>query len=161
MAYVDQNLISGEAVHYRTGFHWVVLVSPIIVGLFLGFLSLGGFLSGSAGFGLCVLLVAVLIVASAFLRRSSAEFAVTNKRVILKAGLMRRRSIELLINKIESISVNQGLLGRALDYGTVIVRGTGGTAEPFPTVRYALEFRRQVQEQIERSQTAIAARAGS
>jgi F0F1-type ATP synthase assembly protein I len=70
MAYVDQNLISGEAVHYRTGFHWVVLVSPIIVGLFLGFLSLGGFLSGSAGFGLCMLLVAVLIVASAFLRRS-------------------------------------------------------------------------------------------
>ena len=139
----------------------MVLVTPIVAGFFIGLLSLGAFLSGSAGSGACVLLVAVLIVASAFLRRSSAEFAVTNKRVILKAGLIRRRSIELLNNKIESISVNQGLLGRGLDHGTVIVRGIGGTAEPFPAVRYALEFRRQVQEQIERSQTAMGARAGS
>jgi uncharacterized membrane protein YdbT with pleckstrin-like domain len=161
MAYVDQHLISGETVQYRTGFHSVVLVAPTIAGLFLGFLSLAAFLSGNAGIGVWVLLVAALIVASAFLRRSSAEFAVTNKRVILKAGFMRRRSIELLINKIESIAVNQGLLGRMLDYGTVVVRGTGGTAEPFPTVRYALEFRRQVQEQIERCQTAMGARAGS
>ena len=130
-----------QAGHYRTGFHWIVLVTPIVAGFLIGLLSLAAFLSGSGGYGVCVLLVAVLIVASAFLRRSSAEFAVTNKRVILKAGLMRRRSIELLNNKIESISVNQGLLGRGLDYGTVIVRGTGGTAEPFPAVRYALEFR--------------------
>jgi hypothetical protein len=75
----------------------------------------------------------------------------------LESGVIRRLSIELLLNKIESIAVNQGLLGRALDYGTVVVRGTGGTAEPFTEVRYALEFRRQVQTQIEHYQTMIGA----
>ena len=160
MAYVDQNLISGETVHYRTGLHWVVLVTPIVVASFLGLIALFA-LFGSVALGLALILISGLIVVSGFLTRSSAEFAVTNKRVILKAGLIRRRSLELLVNKIESIGVNQGLLGRALGYGTIVVRGTGGTAEPFTTVRYALEFRRQVQEQIDRSQTAIGARAGA
>ena len=160
MAYVDQNLISGETVHYRTGLHWIVLVTPIIVASFLALMSLFAFF-GSVVIGLALLLIAGLIVAAGFLSRSSSEFAVTNKRVILKAGLIRRRSLELLLTKIESIGVNQGLLGRALGYGTIVVRGTGGTAEPFTTVRHALELRRQVQEQIDRSQVAVGARAGS
>jgi uncharacterized membrane protein YdbT with pleckstrin-like domain len=160
MAYVDQNLISGETVHYRTGLHWVVLVSPIVIGSFLGLMALIT-LFGAIGLGLALLLVAALIVASGFLRRSSSAFAVTNKRVTLKVGLIRRRPLELLLNKIESIGVDQGLLGRMLGYGTIVVRGTGGTAEPFTTVRHALEFRRQVQAQIDRSQVALGARAGA
>lgn len=161
MAFVDQNLISGETVRYRTGLHWVVLVVPIILGFFgLVHASIVA-VSGSYGVAVGLLLLASSIAAIGFLRRMSAEFAVTNKRVILKAGLIRRASMELLLNKVESISVNQGLLGRILGYGTIIVRGTGGTAEPFANVRYALEFRRQVQEQIDQSQTAMTARAGS
>ncbi len=160
MAYADQNLISGETVHYRTGLHWIVLVTPIIAAFLLGLMSLFAFF-GSVAMGLALLLISGLIVAGGFLSRSSSEFAVTNKRVILKAGLIRRRSLELLLNKIESIGVTQGLLGRVLGYGTIVVRGTGGTAEPFTTVRHALEFRRQVQEQIDRSEVAMGARAGS
>jgi len=53
-----------------------------------------------------------------------------------------------VLQKIESILVDQGLWGRMLDYGTVTVRGTGGTYEPFPYVAHALQLRRQVQEQI-------------
>jgi uncharacterized membrane protein YdbT with pleckstrin-like domain len=163
MGYVDQNLISGEVVQYHTGQHWVTLVAPIGAGFFLGLLSLAAFLYIPFGFGvgLALLLVAGLLVASAFLARSSAEFAVTNKRVILKVGFIRRRSLELLLNKIESIGVDEGLLGRMLSYGTIVVRGTGSTMEPFAAVRCAAEFRRQVQEQIEHSQTAMGARAGS
>jgi uncharacterized membrane protein YdbT with pleckstrin-like domain len=160
MEYVDQNLISGETVHYRTGLHWVVLVVPIAVGAFFGLIALITIL-GAVGIGLSLLLVSGLIVASGFLRRSSSEFAVTNRRVILKAGLIRRRSLELLLNKIESIGVDQGLLGRMFGYGTIVVRGTGGTAEPFTNVRHALEFRRQVQAQIDRSQVALGAHAGA
>jgi hypothetical protein len=106
MAYVDQNLISGETVHYRTGLHWIVLAVPIGLGSFFGLMCLIMIFSGEAGVGSAMLLVIGLIVGSAFLRRAAAEFAVTNKRVLLKAGLLRRRSIELLLNKIESISVN-------------------------------------------------------
>jgi uncharacterized membrane protein YdbT with pleckstrin-like domain len=77
--------------------------------------------------------------------------AVTNKRVIIKTGLLRRRTFELLLSKVESIGVEEGLMGRMFGYGSVVVRGTGGTPEPFANVGHPLEFRRQVQQQIEAS----------
>ena len=72
--------------------------------------------------------------------------AVTNKRVIIKVGLISRRTAELNLNKVENIGVNQSILGRILNYGTITVVGTGGTHEQFRWVASPIEFRRAVQE---------------
>jgi uncharacterized membrane protein YdbT with pleckstrin-like domain len=96
---------------------------------------------------LCFALAAILIFIG-FLKRNATEMAVTNKRVIVKSGLADRRTIELLLPRIESIAVEEPALGRILGYGTVIVRGTGGTPEVFPQIARPLEFREQVQRQI-------------
>jgi uncharacterized membrane protein YdbT with pleckstrin-like domain len=82
------------------------------------------------------------------LRRNATEMAVTNKRVIVKTGLANRRTIELLLTRIESIAVEEPAMGRVFGYGTVIVRGTGGTPELFPKIAHPLRFREQVQRQI-------------
>jgi uncharacterized membrane protein YdbT with pleckstrin-like domain len=82
------------------------------------------------------------------MRRNATEMAVTNKRVIVKSGLADRRTIELLLQRIESIAVEEPAMGRLFGYGTVIVRGTGGTPEIFPQIARPLEFREQVQRQI-------------
>lgn len=82
------------------------------------------------------------------LKRSATEMAVTNKRVIVKTGLATRRTVEILLSRIESIAVEEPALGRFLGYGTVIVRGTGGTPEVFERIAHPLEFRAQVQGQI-------------
>jgi uncharacterized membrane protein YdbT with pleckstrin-like domain len=95
----------------------------------------------------CVILGAIFLGVG-LLRRSATEMAVTNKRVIVKSGLADRRTIELLLPRIESIAVEEPALGRLLGYGTVIVRGTGGTPEVFPQIARPLEFREQVQRQI-------------
>jgi uncharacterized membrane protein YdbT with pleckstrin-like domain len=73
----------------------------------------------------------------------------TNPHKNIKTGLLSRRTFELLLSKVESIGVEEGILGRLFGYGSVVVRGTGGTPEPFKTVSHPLEFRRQVQQQIE------------
>jgi uncharacterized membrane protein YdbT with pleckstrin-like domain len=78
----------------------------------------------------------------------SSEFAVTNKRVLVKVGLIRRHSLELLLQKVEGIGVDQTLTGRILGYGTITVSGTGGTREAFRLISDPLEFRRQVQAEI-------------
>lgn len=83
------------------------------------------------------------------LRRNSVEAAITNKRVLIKAGLLDRRTLELFLPKIEGISVEETLLGKLLGYGTVIVRGTGGTQESFQRIDRPLEFRRQIQGQMD------------
>jgi uncharacterized membrane protein YdbT with pleckstrin-like domain len=75
----------------------------------------------------------------------SSEFAVTNKRVVIKVGLVNRKTLEMVLTKVETIRVNQSIPGRLLNYGTIVVTGTGGTNEPFTAIANPLEFRRQVQ----------------
>ncbi len=81
----------------------------------------------------------------AFIKRQSSDFAVTNKRVMMKSGVMTTRSVELLLNKIEAIAVDQSLLGRMFGYGNIVVTGSGGTREAFSHIQSPLEFRRAVQ----------------
>jgi uncharacterized membrane protein YdbT with pleckstrin-like domain len=158
MSYVDKNLTAGEMVVYRTRLHWIsVLWSVIfaaifvIVGLLFAILGLSDMKSNSDSLiiGMSLIVFAALLGVLAKLRRNSVEMAVTNKRVIIKAGLISKRTIELFLGKVESVAVDQGILGRVLGYGSVIVRGTGGTAEPFKYVERPEEFRHQVQSHME------------
>jgi uncharacterized membrane protein YdbT with pleckstrin-like domain len=159
VGYVDQNLISGEQVAYRSTWHWVVLLRSIMVAVVLTVLGVVMLVESSnvqgdqyrgavKVLGVVAIALGVLDLVAAMIRRSGAEFAVTNKRVIFKTGLMQRSSEEIFLSKIESVTVNEGLWGRALNYGTINVRGTGGTLEPFHKIAHAQEFRRQIQEQI-------------
>jgi uncharacterized membrane protein YdbT with pleckstrin-like domain len=88
----------------------------------------------------------------AIMKRNATEMAVTNRRILIKTGILSRRSIELLLSRVESIVITEPFFGRMLGYGSVIVRGTGGTPEPFDYIARPKEFRRCVQEQIEATQ---------
>ena len=151
MSYVDKNLMPREQVIYRGHLHWAVYFSPlmlILIALAVIVVSLvhgaGAIVNGIGAFilfiGLCGFLVR-------WIKVRTSEFAVTDKRVIIKVGVIRRRSVELLLRQVEAIRVDQGILGRILGYGTIVVGGTGGTAEPFTEISNPLEFRRQVQIQ--------------
>ena len=77
--------------------------------------------------------------------RWSSEFAITNKRVIIKIGLISRHTLEMNLSKVESINVDQSITGRILGYGSITVIGTGGTTELFHNIANPMEFRRQFQ----------------
>lgn len=159
MSYVDKNLIPGEGVLYRTGLHWIVLVLPILVAVLFGLPAVLILIVGSRGrvdppgsagiVGSVLLAFAVTALLVGILKRSATEMAVTNKRVVIKTGILTRRTYEILLSKVESIHVEEGLLGRMLGYGSVIVRGIGGTPEPFRRITRPLDLRRQVHHQIE------------
>lgn len=138
MGYIDQNLLSGESVVYRAKLHWIIFLWPAI------FILIGIFSEQTRAF---FLLIGFIWAISSYINYSSSEFGVTTRRVIVKVGLVRRRSLELLLSKVEGVGVDQGVLGRILGYGTIIVTGTGGTKEPFRSISAPLEFRRVVQQQ--------------
>jgi uncharacterized membrane protein YdbT with pleckstrin-like domain len=92
-----------------------------------------------------VFLVGTLPLAGAYLRYRCSEFAVTDKRVLIKTGIIQRHTLETLLSKVENISVEQSLMGRLLNYGTIQVTGTGSTKETFANIAAPLEFRKQVQ----------------
>jgi len=118
--YVQSSLVSGEHVVYETKLHWIVFVS--LKAIFTLFIS-------------------------PLIAFSTSEFAITNKRVIIKVGLIRRRTLEMNVNKIESVDIDQSIMGRILGYGTIVIVGTGGTKEPFAAISDPMTFRKKFQEQ--------------
>lgn len=166
MSYVEKHLIEGEKIIYETRLHWIVLVAPLLLGLLFGLTAVAMFvLSGRSDAGQTMAHESLMIVAAAFLAislvfivrgilmRNATEMTVTNKRVFVKVGLAARRTVELLLSRVESIGVEETVMGRMLGYGRVIVHGTGGTPEVFNLIAHPLEFRTQVQQQIEQSQS--------
>jgi uncharacterized membrane protein YdbT with pleckstrin-like domain len=146
MSYVRSNLMPGENIVAVAKIHWWIFVTP-------GILTLIGLLLARhrdiGGLGVILLLVGLILLVKAIIYRISTELAVTSKRVIAKFGFIRRTTIELSHRKMESLNVNQGILGRILNFGTVVVTGSGGTATPIPSIDAPLEFRRAALSAIE------------
>lgn len=128
MSYVNQNLISNERVLRRAKItNWSYLIPACMVPVF--------------GIGLILLILA-------FIRQITTELALTDKRVIAKVGLISRRTIEQRLTKVESLRVEQSILGRILNYGTVVVQGTGGAATPIKNVADPLAFKSTLENQV-------------
>ena len=137
----------GEQIVHRANLHWLVFLLPIL--LFIAAIWLFSVGGNIAKFLAVFLIVGVLVTGLiAVIERRTSEFAVTNKRVLIKTGLIRRHSLETLLGKIESIGVAQSILGRILGFGTIVISGTGGSKEPFHKIADPMMFRRRVQEQI-------------
>jgi hypothetical protein len=164
MSYVQSNLVPGEKVIYETRLHWIVMLGHLAVGCLLLVLP-GALLFFYARShipvdsknlhlmegGAAVLLISgIAVILAGMVRRNSTEMAVTNRRLVIKTGLASRKTIEMLLNKVESIEVSESTAGRILGYGTIVVIGTGGTPDPFQKVARPLEFRSHVQQQIEK-----------
>lgn len=147
MGYVANNLTAGESVVYQTRLHWVIFMSAVVMVVLAVWMFMAG--SGLGALGLFFLMLGAALALGNALQRQTSEFAVTNRRVLIKTGLVSRKSLDINLAKVESIQVEQGLLARLLDYGTIVVRGSGGTGETFKNISAPLTFRLQVQEQIE------------
>ena len=118
-SYVNSNLITGEFVVFETKYHWVIFFSLKSI------LTLG---------------------LSAVYRRWVDEFVITNKRVVIKTGFIARKTLELNLSKIESVGVDQSIMGRLLGYGSISIVGTGGTNESFHKISDPISFRKKFQE---------------
>lgn len=95
-------------------------------------------------------IVAVINWLTAFVSYQTSEYGLTNKRVLVKVGFIKRQSLEIFLQKIEGIKVNQSIFGRFFGYGTIIIIGTGGTQNFFSLIQDPLVYRKKVQEQIEK-----------
>ena len=146
MSYIDDNLMTGEYVMHRTRLHWIVFLWSF-VWLLIAILLLGeNYVPRPVG--LVFLILGLITGIKAYVRYATSEFGVTNRRVLVKFGLVGRRSLEILLDKVEGVQVQQGILGRILNYGSVAVSGLGGTREVFPRIADPLIFRSRVQEQV-------------
>jgi uncharacterized membrane protein YdbT with pleckstrin-like domain len=147
---VERHLLAGERVLYKTRLHWVLFVKSAL--LVLAGVILMALLRQAPDppwlwmLGATVALVGLGWALVHYVEVMTSEFAVTTSRLIFKVGLISRYTTELLLAKVESIGVQQGLVARLLNYGDLTVTGTGGAREVFRRVRDPIGFRNHVQQ---------------
>jgi uncharacterized membrane protein YdbT with pleckstrin-like domain len=149
--YIDDILQPGEKVLYSTNAHWIFYLPAIVAWIVAGVLLVLSRTSTTEGIVLlCLSAAAVAAIAAlywsfkAWFHRWTTETDVTNLRVVHKTGFIKRRTFEMSLDKVESVDVNQSILGRMLNYGNVTVRGVGEGSETIDTIASPLEFRNHI-----------------
>lgn len=152
-SYADSVLAPGEKIvhraaisHWRYAFHYLAGALFLAGGLYGLLLSSGGV---SPPIALVPLAIGVILILIAVVGRLTTELVLTDRRIITKSGLISRDTLEMHLAKVESVRVNQGLLGRMLNYGDVTVVGTGASPEPLRGIADPLELRRKLGEFIQ------------
>jgi uncharacterized membrane protein YdbT with pleckstrin-like domain len=149
MSYVQSVLQPGEQVRHTARLHWIMYWP----GLVLMLAALAAFLVAQQQDRVHMLLIylagVLAIIALIFLLREwftqwTTEIAVTNRRVIHKAGFIRRQTNEMNLDKVESVQVDQPILGRILNYGHVTFLGTGEGFETLRLVAAPIELRNHI-----------------
>ena len=137
MSYIDDSLIEGERLVHRARMSWWSQFWLLL----LGVVTLVAF-----GLGLIFLIWAAINV-------RSTELAITNRRVIAKTGFVRRHTVEINLDKVEALKVEQGVMGRFLNYGTIFLSGAGTSVAPLRNIADPLVFRRKFMEATNRPLT--------
>jgi len=145
MSYLRTTLLPEEQILYSTKPHYVIFfqIAGWLVLSLLAFKFFGGFFLGTV-----LLLMSLSVGINALISYYCSEYAVTNKRIIMKVGFIRRKSLEIFLDRVEGVYVDQSIFGRILDFGTVIIAGVGGTKNPFLYIPHPLEFRNQIQQKL-------------
>lgn len=149
MNYIQKNLLSGEEIKYVAKLHFFLFIQPIIL------LLIGASLASSPKeisamthyAGLLILFFGIISLLSRILIKVGSSYAVTNKRVVLKTGVISRRAVDLVLAKCEGLHIKQSILGRIFNFGTITVT-TGGVSSTYPYIADPLAFRREINTQI-------------
>ncbi|MBD5608373.1 MAG: PH domain-containing protein [Desulfovibrio sp.] len=143
--YVNSILAPGESVVYEGKMTRLMFVWPGVV------LTLGVIIGVAVPLaGLPIVGVGLLYFLYVYLVWSNSEYVVTNRRVILKTGIISRDTFEMRLEKIESISFSQGILERLLNYGDITVTGTGDTSQEFKNLSDPLKFKLVTEQEMEK-----------
>src|SRR5208282_3368458 len=133
-SYINQILTDGEQVIYQARLSMWSQFILILVGIAL----------------LPVFGVGLLLILWAWIICRTTELSITNKRIISKIGIFKRSTIELRLDKIESIKVDQGFMGRILNFGSITISGTGGDKTPIESIADPLQFQKHFMSAVDK-----------
>lgn len=143
-AYAKHNLLNDETILHEAKFHWFVYVPGLFFFVMIPLFPLETLYVGTLS------VLGILSLIRSFILILSTEFVVTTQRIIVKTGLISRNTIELNHRNVESVQLQQGIIGRIFGFGSLYLLGTGAGVSPVPWIDHPLEFRKQVLEVVQR-----------
>jgi uncharacterized membrane protein YdbT with pleckstrin-like domain len=129
MPYIEESLSTGEKIEGLFMLHWVAWI-PMVIWIILAIPTFG---------------ITLILAIYEFLRLKFLEQGVTNKRVILKKGIISRQTEEMKLTSIETVEINQGIFGRIFGFGTVRVTGRGISDLMFKRIDDPMAVKRQIE----------------
>ena len=149
---MKNNLANNERILYRAKLHWWIYLKSIllvIVGIIIGLLAKDT-KAADAGYTILGVLFVIGVVGfiNAYIRSNASEFVVTNRRIMLKTGTIKRKLTELQLNRAEGLRIDQTVMGRVFNYGSIIIT-SGGVTETFSPVDKPYEFKKEINNAIE------------
>jgi uncharacterized membrane protein YdbT with pleckstrin-like domain len=150
VAYVNSVLQPGETIKAIGRLHWINYLKALLIAAVGVALLLYGQPEATKGAraaayaGWVLLAVAVVIFLAAWFHRQMTELSVTNHRVIYKSGFIRRHTVEMNMDKVETVNVDQSIWGRILGYGTIHVMGTGQGIEGLRRIARPIDVRNAI-----------------
>jgi len=149
--YIDEILQPGERVLYSTNAHWSFYLPAIAAWIVaIVFLVLSRMVGTDVLMLICLAFAAVVGLAAlywtatAWFHRWTTETDVTNMRIVHKTGFIKRRTFEMSLDKVESVDVNQSIVGRIMNYGDVTIMGVGEGKETISAIASPLAFRNAI-----------------
>lgn len=133
MSYIEESLIEGETVIHTARVSWWSQAWLLFLGVVL-----------------LVVVVGLFFLVAAWIKVRSTEIAITNRRIITKFGFIKRDTVEINLEKVEALRVDQGFMGRMLNYGTIFISGAGTSVAPLADIADPLVFRRKFMEATNR-----------
>ena len=151
MAYFNKVAKPGETLLAKGRLHWIIYAGAFLPLILAIAVVIGAAIANSPQITVPLYIAAALLgvlalytFISRFLVGATTEFSVTDHRVIVKRGLLSLHTVEMNLDKIESVDVDQTLLGRMLGYGTVTIRGVGSSWDPIPQIADPISFRNAI-----------------
>lgn len=167
MAYVEKILLPDEHIVYSATLHWVMYLNGLAMTASAGFVGHFSNLFLRIAFGdrlgdqfskpvsaiaMIVVLCGAVLLLGAYIRQTSTELVITNKRLIAKYGFISRTTFEILVNRITGANFDQSVMGRIMGFGTVLVHGAGGEISPIDQVDNPQLFYRALVSVLEKNQ---------
>jgi len=145
MSFIEKNLSTNERISYKGKIHWYIYLRGV-------FFFILGFLASNVSVALSGFLffVGIISLILAGMVAGSSEFAITNRRIILKTGVLKRKFIELQLNKSEGLRIEQGIMGRMFNFGTIKIT-TAGVTETYSYLADPFQFKKRINDAVENS----------
>ncbi len=154
-SYLEQTLLKDEHILLQTKIALRRYIGSFIFGGVV--MAFGLLLVGDRNrFGWVFIAFALFLIVAPILRYYTSELALTNRRVVARIGVITLRTVEIRLEKIESVSVQQGISGRVLNYGSVVITGTGGSHDTMPDIPDPVAFRTRFAEALDDLRTGPA-----
>lgn len=129
MKFIKSTLPENETIEMEISFHWTHALIAWLYLVFLGWL-----------------LVGIYLFVSMYVEKWMTERALTNRRLVIKRGLIRRQTEEISFNRIEEVNLNQSILQRILGSGDIRVTGTGSGEVIMKNIDAPLSVQKKINE---------------